>query len=209
METICKLSRSLGKFRAIRTTEINDEGFCAEISYEVYDQYNNGRFAANFYTDGRMADIEINGWTFGYHIEGDYHLPGSYQDTNFIVEAIDPEGEEIKIYNTPFYLRFTAEDVLCLFLDLIHTYSNFKNGEIATKFYQLVRSVEGKGTSWRTYDEELFSPEVGLAQAKFFKEFYEKNINDCNDKFFMKKIKDAVNGAIDRFQDKAESYKII
>jgi hypothetical protein len=208
MGNFYKLNKSLGKYRALRTNGIVNIGFYAEFSDNGMDQYNDGSFDANIYSDGELVDIEINGWTFSFHIEGRYHLPGSYKSTSFCIEAVDPEGIETSIYSTPYYSYYREGDVLCSYLDLIHMYSHFKNADVAQKFYQLLRSVEGKHVTWRSVDSDIIKPEIGIAQAEFFKEFYEKNVDICKDKFFLKQIREAVNNAVDAFQEGIESYKI-
>ena len=43
---------------------------------------------------------------------------------------------------------------------------------------------------------------------KSFINYYEKNVDICKDKFFLKQIREAVNNAVDAFQEGIESYKI-
>lgn len=204
-----EFKKSLGKYRALRTDSIVNIGFYAEFSNNGMDIYNNGSFDANIYSDGELVDIEINEWTFSFHIHGTYHLPGSYQFTNFCIEAVDPEATETSIYSTPYYSCFKEGDVLCSYLDLIHMYSHFKNAKVAQMFYQLLRSVEGiHYGACRSVDRDIIKPEIGIARAEFFKDFYEKNVDTCKDKFFLKQIRGAVNNAVDAFQDGIESYKI-
>ena len=203
---IYKLNKSLGKFRALRTDNIGNVGFYAKICDNGMDGFNNGSFEANFYSNGELTDIEINGWTFSFYVRGSYHLPGTYRLVSFCIEAIGPEGTETSIYNTPYFTFFRESDVLCSFLDLIHMYSHFNNAQVAQRFYQLLRSVES-GYSERAVDRDI-TPEVGMTQARFFKDFYEKEIESCNDKFFLKLIREAVNKVVDAFQDRIESYKI-
>lgn len=201
------LDKSLGKYQALRTNIIRNDGFSGEIIDNGMDEYKNGSFEANIYTNGRLVDIELNGWTFSFHFKGDYHKPGYYKHCDFSIFAVDPNGNEVTLYNTPYYSPFSESGMLCMYLDLIHTYSNFKNGDIATKFYQLLRSLEGEGSSYRTVDKGIME-EVNLEHAKYFKNYYNENIKSCDNAVFMKQIKDAVNQAVDIVQNKFQSYKI-
>lgn len=193
-----KLNKSLGKFRALKTDKLVKEGFCAEFSNRGMDQYNNGKFEANLYSNGELIDIEINGWTFSFHIDGRYHMPGTYESLSFNMLAVDPDGTEVNFKCIPNNTYFSEMNVLCWFLDMIHTYSNFKDAETANKFCELLRAIK------KDVGEEL-----GLEHALFFKEFYINNNNACPDRFFMKQIKETVNKAIDLFQNGIESYKIL
>ena len=198
-----KLTQSLGKFRAIKVDEIGKDGFYAEI----YNDEENKTFSANIYSDGKLDDIGINRWTFSYHIEGTY----DNVSTDFKIEAIDPDKEEVSFYNTPFqddYYMLSEVDVLCSFLNSIFIYCHFKNADEAYKFNQLLRSLEYNNSFRRYEDEREITLEVVKTQAKYVKEYYLKHINDCSDKSFMKLIKESVNSAIDVVKEDIEKYKI-
>lgn len=198
-----KLNLSLGKFRAIRVNEVGKDGFYAEF----YDDDINHKFSANIFTNGQQSDFGRNVWTFSHHIEGDYFNPA----TNYKIEAIDPEGKSVAFYNTPYehdYSMLSEVDVLCTFMDSFLIYSNFKNADEAYKFNQLLRSLEYNNSFRRYEDEREITLEVVKTQAKYFKEYYLKHINDCSDKSFMKFIKETVNGAIDVIKEDIEKYKI-
>ena len=166
-----KLNKSLAKYTAIRVSNIGTSGYYGEIVDLGMNQYYDGKFEANIYTNSENQDIEIGGWYFSYHIEGRYHLPGSYKTTSFEINAIDPNGSEVTLYNTPYYQYFSESEVLCSFLNLITLHSKFEDGETAIKFYKLLRSIEGKHGVYRTIDKET-NHEVGLTLAKEFREFY-------------------------------------
>ena len=87
-----KLTSSLGKFRAIRVDEVGKEGIYAEFSNDDI----NHKFNANIFFNGEIIDWEINRWIFSSHIKGEYDNPS----TDFKIEAIDPQGEHIELYNT-------------------------------------------------------------------------------------------------------------
>lgn len=198
-----KLNPSLGKFRAIRVNEVGKDGTYAEF----FDDDINHKFSANIFTGGQQCDFGRNGWTFSHHIEGDYYNAA----TNYKLEAIDPEGERVEFYNTPYYHEYSMlseVDVLCSFMDSFLIYSKFKNAEVAYNFNLLLRSLEYHSTFRRFDDEREINLEVIKMQAKFFKDYYLSNIDNCSDKKFMKFIKESVNKAVDVVKEDFEKYKI-
>lgn len=205
METnFYKLTRSLGKFQAFKVNEVGDKDFYAEINSD------NETFSANIYCFGNVADIGTNRWTFSHHIEGQY----SNFSNDFKINAIDPNKKEIAFYNTPYERENNSigreEFVLCSFLDLVFLYSQFEDAEIANRFNMLLRSLEySKRSTFRRYeDEREITPEVALAQARFFKDYYLKHIENNADSNFMDRIKESVNKAVEIYKDEIESYKI-
>ena len=87
-------------------------------------------------------------------------------------------------------------------------YSKFKNAEVAYNFNLLLRSLEYHSTFRRFDDEREINLEVIKMQAKFFKDYYLSNIDNCSDKKFMKFIKESVNKALDVVKEDFEKYKI-
>jgi hypothetical protein len=198
-----KLTSSLGKFRAIRVDEVGKEGIYAEFSNDDI----NHKFNANIFFNGEIIDWEINRWIFSSHIKGEYDNPS----TDFKIEAIDPQGEHIELYNTPYYHEYamlSEEDVLCTYMDSAKIYCHFSNADEALKFNQLLRSLEYNNSFRRYQDECEITLEVVKTQAKYFKEYYLKYIADCSDKNFMKLIKETVNRAIDIIKEDIDKYKI-
>lgn len=206
METnFYKLSRSLGKYQAFKTNEVEDKGFYAEINSD------DETFSANIYCSGNLVDIGINRWTFSFHIEG----VCSNVSNDFKINATDPQKKKTALINTPYFRvnNFIGREefILCSFLDLVFLYCNFEDAEIANRFNLLLRSLEyDKSNPFRRYeDEKTITPEVALTQAKFFKDYYLKhhkgNYSDSN---FMTTIKESVNKAVDIYKNEIESYKI-
>lgn len=203
-----KLTKSLGKYVAIRVSSISNKGYSGEISNLGMDQYNDGSFEANIYIDGEPQDIEINGWCFSYHIDGTYHYPGSYKITSYQINAIDPKGEETILYNTPYYTLFSEPEILCSFMDQINMYSNFKDGKTAVKFYQLTRCIEGRFGTWRSVDSALFDYNTGVVLTKEFFTFYKNKGGDFANNVFKKIVKETVNSAVEKFGKDIEEYRI-
>lgn len=207
METnFYKLSRSLDKFRAFKENEVGKKGFYAEINSDT----DNNTFCANIYLYGELSDLQINNWTFSYHIEGTYSNIGN----NFKIYAIDPNKKAIEIYNTPYYRQNNSigreEYILCSFLDLVFLYSHFEDAEIANNFNLLLRSLEcGKSISFHRYEDKCqITPGVALVQARFFKEYYTNHIENEADPQFMNTIKNSVNKVVEVYKEEIDSYKI-
>lgn len=206
METnFYKLTRSLDKFQAFKVNEVEDKGFYAEINSD------DETFSANIYCSGNLADIGTNRWIFSFHIEGQY----SNFSNNFKINAIDPNKQKVELYNTPYIRENNSigreEFILCSFLDLVFLYCYFENAEIAKRFNLLLRSLEYcKRSTFRRYeDEREITPEVALTQARFFKDYYLKHHpGHYSNPYFMDRIKESVNKAVEIYKDEIESYKI-
>lgn len=205
MKSIYELHKILGKYCAYKTNHVSNIDTCGEISDFGTKNYD-GSFEANIYHYGELTDIELNGWTFSCYFKGVYHEPGSYCTTSFQMECLDPNDNEVKLYSTPFKVRFSAEEVLCNYLDMANIYSQFEDSEIALKFNYLSRTIDeglyggrGRTPMKNTYGELLDS-------ISFFKNYYEKSKGA--DTLLMIKIKDTVNGAIDSLKKRLDLDKI-
>ena len=110
-KSIYELHKILGKYCAYETDHVSNIDTCGEIHSYPSREFE-GSFDANIYHFGELADIELNGWTFGCRFEGTFHEPGSYYNTSFEIECIDPYDTELRLYSTPYKIRFSKENVI-------------------------------------------------------------------------------------------------
>ena len=101
------LLKSREGFFPLKINEISKTELCGEISDFGINKNFDGIFEANIYQDGKLSDIENNGWTFSCHVKGTYHVPGTYHSTSYEIECIDPDENELILYNTPFKIKFS------------------------------------------------------------------------------------------------------
>ncbi len=205
-KSIYELHNILGKYCAYKTDHVSNIDTCGVIDSFTSWEFE-GSFEANIYHFGELTDIELNGWTFSCHLEGKYHEPGSFYNTSFEIECLDPNETELKLYSTPFKNRFSEEGVLCNYLDLINIYSQFEDADVAIKFNYLSRTIDegmhgGKG---REPMRLTYGDVLGL--IKYFKNFY-KNLEKSKDKLLLTKIQETVNGSIDYLKNRLELEKI-
>ena len=203
------LINSRGKFISYKIKEISKFDMCGEISDYGIDKDFDGIFEANIYQDGQLSDIEMNGWTFSYHIKGNYHVPGSYSSISYEIECLDPNDDELIIYNTPFKVSFPECGVLCDYMEMAYIYSRFENAEIAAKFNVLSRLVDEGMSGGRGRLPMKITYGGVLDLIKFFKDYYEQLENrKRKNKLLMEKIKETVNGALDFLKNRLNFDKI-
>ena len=206
-KSIYELHRILGKYSAFKTNHVSYIDTCGEMNDFGINQNFDGSFEANIYHYGELTDIELNGWTFSYHFKGSYHEPGSYCSTSFEMECLDPYENELKLYSTPYRIRFSEEGVLCNYLEMTNIYSQFDNADIALKFNYLSRSIdEGMYGGRGRIPMKITYGEI-LDMINCFKNYYEK-LGEGGDEFLLKKIKETVNGAIDSLKKRLDFDKI-
>ena len=193
---IYRIDKSLGKYCTFRLNDISHTDICGIVNNFGINQYYDGLFEASIYRDGKLSDIELNGWTFSSHFKGRYHEPGSFCETSFEIECIDPNHNELKIYSTPHDIYFSEEKVLIKYLEMINIYSYFENADIALKFNYLSRSIEEGNCGGRGRTVMRITYGDILDMIIFFKNFY-RNLGEDNDSLFLNEIKETVNGAID------------
>lgn len=211
MDSIYELHKILGKYTAYETDHVSNIDSCGKIQFWGGDSASafDGSFEADIYHFGELTDIELNGWTFGCHFEGTFHDPGSYYSTSFEIECIDPYDTEFRLYSTPYKIRFSAEEVLCNYLNLINIYSQFGDAETAIKFNKLSRSIDEGMAGGRGREREPMKLTYGdiFGLIKFFKDFY-KSSEGSKDILFLAKIQETVNGSIDYLKKRLELDKI-
>ena len=209
MVSIYELHKILGKYSAYKTDHVSNIDTCGKIKFWGGGSNFDGSFEADIYHFGELTDIELNGWTFGYHFEGKYHEPGSYYSTSFEIECIDPYDTELRLYSTPYKIRFSAEEVLCNYLNLINIYSQFEDAETAIKFNKLSRSIDEGMAGGRGKEREPMKLTYGdiFGMIKYFKSFY-KSSEGSKDKLLLAIIKETVNGSIDYLKNRLELDKI-
>lgn len=205
-KSIYELHKILGKYSAYKTYRISDIDTCGEMNNFGTLQNFDGSFEANIYHYGDLTDIELYGWTFSYHFKGEYHEPGSYCSTSFVIECLDPNDEELKLYSTPYKIRFSEEEVLCNYLDMINIYSHFEDADIALKFNKLSRSIDEGLTGGRGREPMKLTYGDILDTIKYFKNYYEKSRGE--DPMLLINIKDTVNGALDSLKKRLDLDKI-
>lgn len=198
-----------GKYLPIAVYEISRADICGEICDYGKDNDFDGKFEANIYQDGQLSDIELNGWTFSYHIEGTYHLPGTYSSVSYVIECLDPNDDELKLYNTPFKIRFSERGVLRDYMETVYIYSRFENADIAAKFNILSRIVDEGMYGGRGRDPMKITYGGVLDLIKFFRDYYEElEKHKRKNKLLLEKIKETVNGAIDFLKKRLNFDKI-
>ena len=203
------LLKSREGFFPLKINEISKTELCGEISDFGINQNFDGIFEANIYHDGKLSDIENNGWTFSCHIKGNYHVPGTYHSTSYEIECIDPDDNELKLYSTPYKIRFSEEYVLCNYLEFVNLYSKFENADIALKFNYLSRLLDEGMYGARGRDPMKIKYEGVLDLIKFFKGYYEElEKRNRKNKLLMEKIKEAVNGVLDFLKRRLDFDKI-
>ena len=209
MENIYELHKILGKYSAYETDHISNIDTCGKIEFRGGGSSFDGSFEADIYHFGELTDIELNGWTFGCHFEGTFHDPGTYYCTSFEIECIDPYDTELRLYSTPYKIKFSAEEVLCNYLNLINIYSQFEDAETAIKFNKFSRSIDEGMTGGRGRERESLRLTYGdiFGMIKYFKDFY-KSSGGSKDKLFLVKIQETVNGSIDYLKKRLELDKI-
>jgi len=205
-KSIYELHKILGKYCAYETDHVSNIDTCGEIHSYPSREFE-GSFDANIYHFGELADIELNGWTFGCRFEGTFHEPGSYYNTSFEIECIDPYDTELRLYSTPYKIRFSKEEVLCNYLDLINIYSQFEDADIAIKFNRLSRTIDEGMHGGRGRKPMKLTYEDILDMIKYFKSYYE-NLGEDKDKLLSKKIREAVNGSLDYLKKRLDFDKI-
>ena len=205
-KSIYELHNILGKYSAFKTDHVSYIDTCGVMNDFGTNQNFDGSFDANIYHYGELTDIELNGWTFSYHFKGEYHEPGTYYTTSFEIECLDPHEDEVKLYSTPYKIRFSEEEVLCNYLEMANVYSRFENSDIAIKFNFLSRTIDEGLYGGRGRIPMKISYEEILDMIKYFKNYYEKSKGE--DLLFLNKIKDTVNGALDSLKKRLDLDKI-
>ncbi len=202
-----RIDKSLGKYCTIRVNDLSNTGMCGIVNNFGINQYCDGTFEASIYHDGILTDIELNGWTFSSHFKGSYHVPGSFYDTSFVIECLDPNHNELKIYSTPHEISFSEEKVLIKYLEMVNIYSHFENADKALKFNYLSRSIdEGKfGGRGRIVMDITYGDILDL--IIYFRDFY-RNLEKDGDRLFLNEIKETVNGALDGLKKRVNLDKI-
>ena len=196
-------------FFPLKINEISKTELCGEISDFGINQNFDGIFEANIYHDGQLSDIEVNGWTFSCHIKGSYHVPGTYHSTSYEIECIDPDENELTLYSTPYKIKFSEENVLCNYMELVYFYSQFEDADIAIKFNYLSRLLDEGMYGGRGRVPMKITYEGVLDLIKIFKDYYEKLENRKRKNILlMEKIKETVNGALESLKKRLDFDKI-
>lgn len=204
---IYELHKILGKYCAYETDHVSNIDTCGEIRAWGGGSSFEGAFEADIYHFGELTDIELNGWTFGCHFEGKFHDPGSYYNTSFEIECIDPYDTELRLYSTPYKIKFSEEEVLCNYLDTINIYSQFEDADIAIKFNKLSRTIDEGMTGGRGREPMKLTYEDIFYMIRYFKKYY-KDLEKNSNRLFLKKIQETVNGSLDYLKKRLELDKI-
>lgn len=207
MASIYELHKILGKYNAYKTDHVSNIDTCGKIHFWGGGFDFDGSFEADIYHFGELTDIELNGWIFGSHFEGTFHDPGSYCSTSFEIDCIDPYDTELRLYSTPYKIRFSAEEVLCNYLNMINIYSQFGDAETAIKFNKLSRSIDEGMTGGRGREPMKLTYGDILGMIKIFKDFHKSSARS-KDKLLLAKIQETVNGSIDYLKKRLELDKI-
>lgn len=209
MTSIYELHKILGKYSAYETDHVSNIDTCGKIYARGGGAAFDGSFEVDIYHFGELTDIELNGWSFGCHFKGTFHDPGTYYSTSFEIECVDPYDTELRLYSTPYKIRFSAEEVLCNYLDLINIYSQFEDAETAIQFNKLSRSIDEGMAGGRGREREPMKLTYGdiFGMIKYFKNYY-KELGENGDKLLLNKIQETVNGSIDYLKNRLELDKI-
>ena len=84
---------SLTKYKAFPTNyNISaNTSYVVEIFYGEANCYNTGKCSLKLFKDGKHQDLLINGWTFSYMSQGEYHFRGSYDSVDAELDCCTPQ----------------------------------------------------------------------------------------------------------------------
>jgi hypothetical protein len=141
--------KSLNKFKAVLTDKTESDEFLNVIEFctDTPDQWCDASFSAKIFTDGKLQDIQINGYTFPSIFQGTFHYRGSYSQIFFKMSYISPLGKERDFHytkNDEDSMQICAE----LFMNQIYLLSNCQNDEE----YDALKSI-----LFDEYDTKRFS----------------------------------------------------
>lgn len=190
-----KLNSSIGSYFAEETEVLPSSGYAARFSSIATMDFKWNKLEAEFYTDGKLEDIQLNGWTFSYRIEGRHRIYNqmSPDSPEFTIKGIDPEQHllEIKMYTFGF-LKEAAAD----FINNIMLISKFPDRDTATTYYKL-----------KNWNRESKTVDV-LPLLKELKSFYSFNHDSITDEMFWDRIKMSVDKAVEDYKKTIDTLKI-
>lgn len=197
MKYFYNFGKTLGSYYANETEEIEQNGYAAEFHNWATMDFKWNRFEAFFYNNGRVEDIEINGWVFSHKIEGEHRkYPVMNPDSPiYTIKGIDPTGNklEVEIHTSGFFKAAAAD-----FMNNIFFISKFPDSDSAIAFYKM--------ENWEKNLREFGKIIDFIKEVKDFYEWQSKDEN-CDEKF-MKQIKTSINNNVEECKRLIESIKI-
>ena len=189
-----KLKSSLGSYYAEETVELCKLGYAAEFSSIGTMDFKWNKLEAEFYTDGKIEDIQLNGWTFSHRIEGHHRIYNQIgpDSPEFTIKGVDPNQHilEVKIYTLGFFKEAAAD-----FMNNITLISKFPDRDSAMTFYKLLNWNRGS----KTVDV--------LPLLKEMKSFYSFNHNSITDEMFWDRIKRCVDKVVEDYKKTFDTLK--
>lgn len=190
-----KLNSSIGSYYAEETEELSPCGYAARFCSIYTGDFRWNKLEADFYTDGKLEDIQMNGWTFSYHIEGHHRIYNQMgpDSPKFIIKGLDPKQHqlEVEIYSFPFFKEAAAD-----FMNNITLISKFPDRDIVTAYYNMKNWNRGA------------KPIDTLPLLEKIKKFYTLNCREINDELFWDKIRKTVDEIIENYQKTIDTLRI-
>ncbi len=192
-EYFFRLNSSIGSYYAEETKELCTLGYAARFCSIGTMDFKWNHLEAEFYTDGKMEDIQLNGWTFSYRIEGKHRIYKQMgpDSPEFTIKGLDPEQHlfEIRIYTGGFFKEAAAD-----FINNIMLISKFPDKDIATAYYKL-----------KNYNREKTDVIPLLKELEWF---YSSNYKSNTDELFWDKIRMSVNKTIEAYKEFIDTLKL-
>lgn len=149
MSKYFELIWSLTRYKAFPTnsTISLNTPYVVEIFYGEANYYNTGKCSLKLFKDGKHQDLQINGWTFSYMSQGEYHFRGSYDSVDAELDCCTPQQtyKKIKIGTCADWEMETFAE---LYLNNIFLLSNCQNEEE----YQAIKNLERKFAVYGLHD---------------------------------------------------------
>lgn len=140
---------SLTRYKAFPTNyNISaNTSYVVEIFYDEANCYNTGKCSLKLFKDGKHQDLQINGWTFSYMSQGEYHFRGSYDSVDAELDCCTPQQtyKKIKIGTCADWGMETFAE---LYLNNIFLLSNCQDEEE----YQAIKKLERKFIVYGLHD---------------------------------------------------------
>ena len=190
--------KSLEKYISKDIDSLDNDGYCAVVHIKLpeYGGTYIGYHKILIYTDGKLQDFSLNGWTFSFQAEGEYHQNWgkSFYSPEININALDPFGKECLFhivsegyssqYDLPrdFYCKCVQE-----FFYSIHFYSNFKGRNEARLFNELIN-----------LQRDNYCNKEELEKAKKLSVYYKQIQNTYTNVSFLEKLKETINLSLDR-----------
>lgn len=190
-----KLNSSIGSYYAEESEEISSFGYAAKFRSIGTCDFKWNKLEADFYTDGKLEDIQLNGWTFSHHIEGRHRIYKQMgpDSPEFTIKGLDPEQHllEVKIYSFCFFKEAAAD-----FMNNITLISKFSDRDIAAAYYDI--------KNWKRGEKSVDI----LPLLEEIKTFHTWKCNEIPDELFWEKIRKSVDKTIVDYKETIDSLRI-